>query len=130
MNSYCPWFLPNSNVEETDGLTTISDGSEDFYIFIVKNFEFYDESTKVALIDDIKRNILESIENSECDVLEGNDYYLSIEYHQENRIYACLGYKAGHCCVLKFAATASNESGLDKLKNAVNNIKETNQKYQ
>ncbi|CAK8712414.1 hypothetical protein KKHLCK_01430 [Candidatus Electrothrix laxa] len=129
MNLECAWFIPDSYVDETEGYTTISDGSEDFCIFIVKSFDFYDDATKNKLVDELTNGIDESILYAECETFEGANYYLTIEFDQEEGAYACLGYKVGDYSVLKFAATALSPLGLYKLKKAIKGIKEKDQLY-
>jgi hypothetical protein len=129
MNVECTWLIPDSYVDETEGYTTISDGSEDFCIFIIKSFDFYDDAAKTKLVDELTDGIDESILHAECDIFEGANYYLTIEFDQEERAYACLGYKVGDCSVLKFAATAASQFGLHKLKMAIKGIKEKDQVY-
>ncbi|WPD21574.1 MAG: hypothetical protein Q3M24_16605 [Candidatus Electrothrix aestuarii] len=129
MNVECAWVIQDSYVDETEGYVTISDGSEDFCIFILKSFDFYDQDGKNKLIDEITDRIDESVLHAECDMFEGSNYYLAIEYDQEESAYACLGYKVGDYSVLRFAATASNQLGLYKLKKAIKGIKEKDQVY-
>lgn len=121
------WFIPDAYVEETDGTTTIGDGSDDFFIFIADNFEFYDELTKDKSIDEISKTIEESVQFSDFEVFKDKSFYLTIEFIHEEDIYACLGYKVGNCNVLKFAATATGTKGLSKLKNAVKELQENPQ---
>ena len=121
------WFIPDAYVEETDGTTTIGDGSDDFFIFIADNFEFYDELTKDKSIDEISKTIEESMQFSKFEVFKDKSFYLTIEFIHEEDIYACLGYKVGTCNVLKFAATATGTKGLSKLKNAVQELQENPQ---
>ena len=129
MNVECAWVIADSYVDENEGYTTISDGSEDFCIFIIKSFDFYDDAAKYKLVDELTDGIDESILNAECEIFEGTNYYLTIEFDQEESAYACLGYKIGDCSVLKFAATALNQFGLHKLKRAVKGIQEKDQVY-
>ncbi|MCI5166875.1 MAG: hypothetical protein D3903_12475 [Candidatus Electrothrix sp. GM3_4] len=129
MNVECTWFIPDSYVDETEGYTTISDGSEDFCIFIIMSFDFYNDAAKNKLVNELTDGIDESILNAECEIFEGTNYYLTIEFDQEESAYACLGYKVGDCSVLKFAATALSPLGLYKLKKAIKGIKEKDQLY-
>lgn len=123
------WFIPDSYVEDTDGTTTIGDGSDDFFIFIVDNFQFFDELSKNKSINEISKTIEESIQFSKFEIFKDKSFYLTIEFVQEEDVYACLGYKVGTCNVLKFAATATGSKGLSKLKNAVKDLQENPKKH-
>lgn len=81
------------------------------------------------MVNELTDGIDESILNAECEIFEGTNYYLTIEFDQEESAYACLGYKVGDCSVLKFAATALSPLGLYKLKKAIKGIKEKDQLY-
>ena len=123
MNPQINWFIPNFLYDQMDGTDVLCDENHKLYIFLINNIQYSDEVSKSKIIEKLKTQIDEDI-NESTELFKSSNYYTALEFDKSEDCYSCFGFKIGINSILKFAASANNEICLQKLKEAIKGLQE------